>query len=48
MVEFLRDDSSRNYMGLTIFQVISALIFLSVVFLWSVISGLKKKTPVQE
>ena len=48
MVEFLRDDSARNYMGLTIFQVISALIFLSVVFLWSVISGLKKKTPVQE
>lgn len=48
MVEFLRDDSSRNYMGLTIFQMISALIFLSAVFLWSVISGLKKKTPAQE
>lgn len=42
--EFLRGDSSRDYWGLTIFQVISIAIFLSSVFLWNIILSPEKKT----
>lgn len=48
MVEFLRRDSPRDYAGMTIFQVISVFIFLGVIFLWSLISRLKKTAPAGE
>ena len=48
MLEFLRNDSSRPYAGLTIFQLISVFIFLGAVLLWIVISRLKKRTPAEE
>lgn len=42
--EFLRGDSPRNFWGLTIFQVISIAVFLSGLFLWSIILKSAKKT----
>lgn len=42
--EFLRGDSPRNFGGLTIFQVISIAVFLSGIFLWSIILKSAKKT----
>ncbi len=48
MVEFLRQDSPRDYAGLTIFQIISVFIFLGAIFLWSIISRLRKRTPAGE
>ena len=47
MLEFLRNDSARPYAGLTIFQVISIVIFLGAVFLWIIISRLKKRIPAE-
>lgn len=41
--EFLRGDSPRNFCGLTIFQVISIAVFLSGLFLWSIILKSAKK-----
>lgn len=41
--EFLRGDSPRNFGGLTIFQVISIAVFLSGLFLWSIILKSAKK-----
>ncbi|OGX32359.1 MAG: hypothetical protein A3G37_03165 [Omnitrophica WOR_2 bacterium RIFCSPLOWO2_12_FULL_46_30] len=42
--EFLRGDSPRNFWGLTIFQVISIAVFLSGLFLWSIILKSAQKT----
>lgn len=42
--EFLRGDSPRDFGGLTIFQVISIAVFLSGLFLWSIILKSAKKT----
>lgn len=42
--EFLRNDSSRNFYGWTVFQVISAAFFLSALILWYILLWFPKKT----
>lgn len=44
MVEFLRDDSTRNYFGLTIFQLISIVIFIGGLILWFITLRFPRKT----
>jgi phosphatidylglycerol:prolipoprotein diacylglycerol transferase len=44
LMEFLRDDSSRSFFGLTVFQIISAVIFLAALLaLWSIILRSRRK-----
>lgn len=43
LIEFLRDDSKRSYFGLTIFQIISLVIFFSAICLMSIILASKKR-----
>lgn len=44
IMEFLRDDSSRGFSGFTIFQIISAVIFLSALLaLWIIILWSRRK-----
>lgn len=43
LMEFFRNDSSRAFLGLTIFQIISAVIFTITVCVWSAILWLQKK-----
>ncbi|MDO8747760.1 MAG: prolipoprotein diacylglyceryl transferase [Candidatus Omnitrophota bacterium] len=44
LAEFLRNDSTRNFFGLTIFQLISMLVFISAVILWFIILRFPRKT----
>ena len=44
LVEFLRNDSARNFFGFTIFQLISIVIFFSTVILWFIILRFPRKT----
>lgn len=44
--EFLRNDSPRDFYGLTLFQVASIVIFLSALMLWCMILWLEKKPRV--
>lgn len=43
LIEFFRNDSSRAFFGLTIFQVMSAAIFLITLCLWNIILRSQKK-----
>ena len=45
MVEFIRNDSPRDFWGLTVFQLISAAIFIGGILLWCVISWFYPKKP---
>lgn len=42
-MEFIRNDSGRDYFGLTIFQVISLAVFLSIICIWTINLLLAKK-----
>jgi len=44
LAEFLRDDSARNFFGLTIFQLISIVIFISALILWFTTLRFPRKT----
>ena len=44
LVEFSRDDSARSFCGLTIFQLISIVIFISALILWFIILRFPRKT----
>lgn len=44
LVEFLRNDSARNFSGITIFQLISIVIFISALILWFIILRFPRKT----
>ena len=45
IMEFLRNDSAPIFYGLTVFQIISAAIFLITLCLWTIILLSRKKTP---
>ena len=44
LAEFLRNDSTRNFFGLTIFQLISIVIFFSAIISWFIILRFPRKT----
>lgn len=44
LAEFLRDDSARSFFGLTIFQLISIVIFISALILWFTTLRFPRKT----